>query len=224
MHVDDDLETARREAAGHLSGQYRLPLEAVERWTALGSIERVLAYLHEHVAAGVQELVLMPLGSDPLRQYERLAEAQLTPARRDPSRRQAADEMSYKRRPDDPVVTGIGALTPLGHSAPETWRGLVEGRSGVGPVTSFDASALPVRIAGEVHGFDAERELGTKRARRSARFTQLAVVAAREAVADAGFDATDNPDRTGVLINDAVVGMPETELNIRAVARAGCAT
>ena len=74
VHIDDDLEAARREAAGHLSGQYRLPLEAVERWTALGSIERVLAYLHEHVAAGVQELVLMPLGSDPLRQYERLAE------------------------------------------------------------------------------------------------------------------------------------------------------
>ncbi len=129
--------------------------------------------------------------------------------------------MSDKRRPDDPVVTGIGALTPLGHSAPETWRGLVEGRSGIGPVTSFDASSLPVRIAGEVHGFDAERELGIKRTRRSARFTQLAVVAAREAVADAGFDVTDNPDRTGVLINDAVVAMPETELNIRAVANGG---
>jgi 3-oxoacyl-[acyl-carrier-protein] synthase II len=129
--------------------------------------------------------------------------------------------MSPKNRPDDPVVTGIGALTPLGHSAPETWRGLVEGRSGIGPVTSFDASSLPVRIAGEVHGFDAERELGIKRARRSARFTQLAVVAAREAVADAGLDVTDNPDRTGVLINDAVVAMPETELNIRALANGG---
>ena len=112
-------------------------------------------------------------------------------------------------------------MTPLGHSAPETWTGLVEGRSGIGPVTSFDASALPVRIAGEIHGFDAEEHLGTKRARRSARFTQLAVVAAREAVSDAGLDVTDNPDRTGVLINDAVVGMPETELNIRALAAGG---
>jgi probable F420-dependent oxidoreductase len=74
VHVDDDLEIARREAAGHLNGQYRLPLEAVERWTALGSIERVLTYLHEHVAAGVRELVLMPLATHPLRQYERLAE------------------------------------------------------------------------------------------------------------------------------------------------------
>lgn len=74
VHVDDDLRTARRQAEGHLKGQYGLPLEAVERWSALGSIERVLAYLHEHVAAGVRELVLMPLGSEPLRQYERLAE------------------------------------------------------------------------------------------------------------------------------------------------------
>lgn len=74
VHVDDDLETARREAAGHLHGQYGMPLETVERWSALGSIERVLAYLEEHAAAGVQEFVLMPLASEPLRQYERLAE------------------------------------------------------------------------------------------------------------------------------------------------------
>jgi alkanesulfonate monooxygenase SsuD/methylene tetrahydromethanopterin reductase-like flavin-dependent oxidoreductase (luciferase family) len=74
VHVDEDHQTARREAAGHLSGLYGLPLQAVERWSALGSIERVLAYLQEHVAAGVQELVLMPLARDSLRQYERLAE------------------------------------------------------------------------------------------------------------------------------------------------------
>ncbi len=74
VHVDDDLEAARREAAGHLDGQYRLPLETVERWSALGSIERVLAQLQAYVAVGVQEFVLMPLASDPLRQYERLAE------------------------------------------------------------------------------------------------------------------------------------------------------
>jgi alkanesulfonate monooxygenase SsuD/methylene tetrahydromethanopterin reductase-like flavin-dependent oxidoreductase (luciferase family) len=74
VHVDDHLDRARREAAGHLHGQYRLPLEVVERWTALGSIERVVAHLHEHVEAGVGELVLMPLARDPLRQYERMAE------------------------------------------------------------------------------------------------------------------------------------------------------
>lgn len=74
VHVDDDLELARREAAAHLHGQYGLALEVVERWSALGSIERVLAYLQAHVEAGVEEFVLMPLAREPLRQYERLAE------------------------------------------------------------------------------------------------------------------------------------------------------
>jgi 3-oxoacyl-[acyl-carrier-protein] synthase II len=123
--------------------------------------------------------------------------------------------------PGDPVVTGIGALTPLGLSVAETWQGLVEGRSGIGPVTSFDASALPVRIGGEIHGFDAERELGAKRARRSARFSQLAVVAARQAVADAGLDPGANADRVGVLVNSAVGGLPETERNILAMSAHG---
>jgi alkanesulfonate monooxygenase SsuD/methylene tetrahydromethanopterin reductase-like flavin-dependent oxidoreductase (luciferase family) len=74
VHVADDLEEARREAEGHLQGQYGLPLEVVERWTALGSAERIASYLHEHVAAGVEEFVLMPLARDPVRQYDRLAE------------------------------------------------------------------------------------------------------------------------------------------------------
>ncbi len=129
--------------------------------------------------------------------------------------------MSSSSRPADPVVTGIGALTPLGTSVPETWQGLVAGHSGIGPVTSFDASHLPVQIAGEVSGFDAERELGTKRFRRTARFTQLAIVAAREAVADAGLDVSEIHDRTGVLINNAVIALPEAEQNVRALVTEG---
>jgi alkanesulfonate monooxygenase SsuD/methylene tetrahydromethanopterin reductase-like flavin-dependent oxidoreductase (luciferase family) len=74
VHVDDDLERARREAAAHVNGHYGLQLEVVERWSALGSIERVLAHLEAQLAAGVEEFVLMPLARDPLRQYERLAE------------------------------------------------------------------------------------------------------------------------------------------------------
>ncbi len=106
--------------------------------------------------------------------------------------------MSVAAAQADPVVTGIGALTPLGTGALETWAGLVAGRSGVGPVTRFDASHLPVRIAGEVHGFDPEALLGTKRLRRSARVSQLAVAAAREAAAQARAGALQSrPDTCG---------------------------
>jgi 3-oxoacyl-[acyl-carrier-protein] synthase II len=119
----------------------------------------------------------------------------------------------------DPVITGIGAVTPLGLDAATTWRRLVAGESGVSLITAFDASCLPVRIAGEVHGFDGEQVMGTKRYRRSARFSQLAVAAAREAVADARLDLTagGEPERTGVVVNSAVGGVPETEDNVRAL-------
>jgi 3-oxoacyl-[acyl-carrier-protein] synthase II len=121
----------------------------------------------------------------------------------------------------DPVVTGIGALTPLGLNAADTWDGLIHGRSGVAPITSFDVSQLPVRIAAEVRGFDPVAELGAKRARRSARFSQLAIVAAREAVADAGLDLAPVAERTGVLINSAIGGLPETEDNVLGAAAHG---
>ena len=120
------------------------------------------------------------------------------------------------------VVTGLGAVTPVGMSAPETWEALVRGRSGVGPITSFDASALPTRIAGEIHGFDPVALLGEKRARRTARFTQLAIAASREAVADAGLEI--DPERSrdvGVVVNNAVAGVPETEDNVEALAAGG---
>ena len=128
--------------------------------------------------------------------------------------------MSQPRR-SDPVITGIGAITPLGPSAPETWRGLVRGRSGVVEIESFDASRLPVRIAGEIRGFDPEAAVGPKRARRAARFSQLAIVAAREAAADAGFDAAGESERTAVIINSACAGTPETERNVRTLVTRG---
>jgi 3-oxoacyl-[acyl-carrier-protein] synthase II len=109
------------------------------------------------------------------------------------------------------VITGIGALTPLGLSVPDTWHGLVQGASGVGPITRFDPDGLPVRIAAEVKGFDPEEMLGTKRVRRSARFSQLAVAAAREAVKDSGPGALADRERVGVVINSAIGGLPETQ-------------
>ncbi|BCJ34688.1 hypothetical protein Athai_21910 [Actinocatenispora thailandica] len=84
------------------------------------------------------------------------------------------------------VVTGFGAVTPVGNDRESTWRSLLAGRSGIGPITAFDASGQPVRIAAEVRDFDPATVLTGKRLRRSARFTQFAVAAAREAVADAG--------------------------------------
>jgi 3-oxoacyl-[acyl-carrier-protein] synthase II len=117
----------------------------------------------------------------------------------------------------DPVVTGLGALTPVGLDAPSTWRALLAGESGVGPITQFDASGLPTRIAGEVKGFDAVAHLGPKRAHRTARFSQLAIVAAREAVADAGLDVEPVSERSGVTFGSAVAGTPETEDNMRAL-------
>ena len=114
-------------------------------------------------------------------------------------------------------MTGIGALTPIGLDAPSTWRALLAGESGVGPITQFDASALPTRIAGEVKGFDPVAHLGPKRAHRTARFSQLAIVAAREAVADAGLEVEPVAERTGVTFGCAVAGTPETERNLKAL-------
>ncbi len=121
----------------------------------------------------------------------------------------------------DPVITGIGAVSPLGLNVPSTWTALVEGRSGVGPIRAFDASDLPVRIAGEVKGFDADRVLGTKRARRSARFSQLAVAAAREAIADADLEVDGARELIGVVVNSAVGGVPEAQANVEALIGAG---
>lgn len=74
VRVDEDLTDAGREAEAHMQGQYRMPLKVVERWTPVGGVEQVTEYLAAQLAAGVEELLLMPLGSDPLTQYERLAE------------------------------------------------------------------------------------------------------------------------------------------------------
>jgi 3-oxoacyl-[acyl-carrier-protein] synthase II len=127
----------------------------------------------------------------------------------------------------DPVITGIGAVTPLGHDVPTSWRRLVAGESGVGPITLFDASEVPTRIAAEVKDFDADALLGTKRARRSARFSQLAIIAAREAFADAdlhpgpGVESVADHERVGVVVNTAVTGIPETEVNVNGLAHEG---
>src|ERR1700737_2243969 len=86
------------------------------------------------------------------------------------------------------VVTGMGAVTPVGLDVPSTWDALVHGRSGVAPVQAFDVTDLKVRVAGEVKSFDPTQYMDRKEARRMDRFLHLGIVAAQEAMRDAALD------------------------------------
>jgi 3-oxoacyl-[acyl-carrier-protein] synthase II len=107
------------------------------------------------------------------------------------------------------MVTGLGAVTPLGNDVPTYWAGLVAGRSGVAPISAYDATDQSVRIAAEVKDLDVARLLGPKRVKRTDHFTQLALIAAGQAVADAGLDFGDNDIgcNAAVLLGTAVGGI-----------------
>jgi len=106
------------------------------------------------------------------------------------------------------VVTGIGLVTPVGLTREETWEALVAGRCGIGPITLFDASGFDSRIAGEVKGFDPLRCMDRKEARRADRFTQFAVAAAQEALAQAGLAiAEEDGRRTAIIVGTAMGGV-----------------
>jgi 3-oxoacyl-[acyl-carrier-protein] synthase II len=121
------------------------------------------------------------------------------------------------------VVTGMGAVTPLGLSVEETWQGLVEGRSGIGPITTFDASAFPVRIMGEIKGFDPGNYMDAKEAKRMARFSQLAVAAAKQAVEDARLTIEEsNAEDVGVVLGTGIGGgLVESEETYRILQEKG---
>jgi beta-ketoacyl-acyl-carrier-protein synthase II len=104
------------------------------------------------------------------------------------------------------VVTGLGAITPVGNTAPETWRAAVAGESGIDWIRSFDADGLPVRIAAEVKDFDPAGLVPPKEARRLDRNVLLALGAAKEAVADAQLDGYD-PMRVGIVFGSAIGGV-----------------
>ncbi len=105
------------------------------------------------------------------------------------------------------VVTGLGAVTPLGNDWKTTWESAVAGRSGIDFISAFDASDFPVRIAAEVKDFDGTAILGAKNARRLDRNVLLGVAAAAEAVADAGLDGAYASERVGVLLGSAIGGI-----------------
>ncbi len=120
------------------------------------------------------------------------------------------------------VITGMGALTPLGQSVDEYWQGLLQGKSGVGPMTLADPTDFPCKISGEVTGFDPGQYINPKEARRMARFSQLAVGAAGLAIEDAGLNLSDeDAERLGVVIGNGNGGFPTTEENARVLVERG---
>ena len=110
------------------------------------------------------------------------------------------------------VVTGLGAMTPLGTDVDTIWQRLCRGESGIGPITRFDAAAYPAHIAGEVREFDPAQYLDKHDIRRTDRFCQLAIAAGQEAVNDAGLDIDEGTGhRIGVYIGSAMGGLESLE-------------
>ena len=110
------------------------------------------------------------------------------------------------------VITGLGAVTPIGLTARDSWQAVRDGVCGIATITQFDASAQKVKLAAEVKGFVPEELLGRQEAKRMGRFTQFAVVSAREAMADAGFQPEpEELDRCGVIISSGIGGQSITE-------------
>src|SRR5919199_2821140 len=105
------------------------------------------------------------------------------------------------------VITGVGALTPLGNDAESSWAALVNSESGAGPITRFDASAYPVLFACELKDFDPTQWIDRKQARRMDRFAQMIVAAARQAEADSGIDIANEGDRVGASIATGIGGL-----------------
>ena len=106
------------------------------------------------------------------------------------------------------VITGMGAVTPLGKDVASSWAGVVAGRSAVVPISTFDTTGYPCRIAGEVRGFDATDYLDAKDARRTDRFVQFSLVATQEALHDASLEVTEErADLTGVYIGTGIGGL-----------------
>jgi 3-oxoacyl-[acyl-carrier-protein] synthase II len=120
------------------------------------------------------------------------------------------------------VVTGIGVVSPIGSDVDTVWANLVEGVSGVGPITRFDATGYPTRIAAEVRGFDPADHMDRKTARNAARYAQFALAAATQAIAYAGLDVGAlDPQRFGAIVSSGIGGLDEIERNHRLMLERG---
>lgn len=110
------------------------------------------------------------------------------------------------------VVTGLGAVTPIGNTVPEFWQGIREGKVGIGEITRFDTEAYKVKLAAEVKGFDAAERMDLKTAKRMERFSRYAVAAAKEAFADAGLSMKqEDPFRAGVIVGSGIGSLETVE-------------
>src|SRR5678816_2696567 len=111
------------------------------------------------------------------------------------------------------VVTGMGAITPVGNDVATTWRALLDRKSGAGPITHFDATSFPVKFACEVKNFDPLAYMDRKEAKRADQFTQYAVGAAWQAMKDAGLSEPNglDPDRIGVIVGSGIGGLRSFE-------------
>lgn len=113
------------------------------------------------------------------------------------------------------VVTGLGVVSPVGSSVASAWAALIAGESGIGPIQTFDARDMPVRIAGHVRGFDPDAWVSPRDQRRLGQFVVYALAASKQALADAGLDPThfdeQAAERVGALIGSGIGGLPEIE-------------
>ena len=120
------------------------------------------------------------------------------------------------------VITGMGAITPLGNSVEETWAGIKAGKSGIGPITYFDSSINKVHYAAEVKNFNAGDYMDSKEARKMARFTQFGVAAAKQCLEDAGLVGnTEVLDETGIVLGVGIGGLEVTESSILGMQKLG---
>lgn len=120
------------------------------------------------------------------------------------------------------VITGMGAITPLGNSVEETWAGIKAGKSGIGPITYFDSSINKVHYAAEVKNFNAGDYMDSKEARKMARFTQFGVAAAKQCLEDAGLVGnTEVLNETGIVLGVGIGGLEITESSILGMQKLG---
>ena len=120
------------------------------------------------------------------------------------------------------VITGLGAITPIGNNVEEFWKGIREGKCGIDEITEFDTTDFKVKLAGEVKGFNPEEHFDRREAKRMDRFSQFAIVAAREAWKDSGLDKEkENMERVGVIVGSGIGGLGTIEKDIGTLVQKG---